>query len=121
MGFKIPAGHGTVILEIAKHIQNREVISSAVMQNGQGSTVHIWELSDGETLVLDQKPRQSSSHVPSEDIPATELSSWRDWQSTNDPINDVVKTKSAQGFSVKHIKSPNVPRNTQLQLAVSGA
>lgn len=122
MALQIPVGQGAVILEIGKHIHNRSIVSSAVLQNSQGLRVFVWELDDGETLVLDQDPRHKPRLPQIEIEPATVKSSWRGWQSTQDPINDVVIAKTSEGFCLKHFKSPVAPKHTQLQLsAMHGA
>lgn len=122
MALQIPPGQGAVILEIAKHIHNRSIVSSAVLQNSQGVRVFIWELDDGETLVLDQNPRRKTVLPLLEIEPATVKSAWSGWQSTQDRIDDVLSTKASQGFCLKHFKSPVAPKHTQLQFsAMPGA
>lgn len=117
MALQIPVGQGAVILEIGKHIHNRSIVSSAVLQNSQGSRVFVWELDDGETLVLNQNPRRKTVIPQFESEPAKVQSSWCGWQSSQDPIDEVVKTKSSEGFRLSHFKSPATPKHTQLQFS----
>lgn len=103
METKAKNSFGQVILEVGKHIHNRQVITEAVVMKGSGSLFHVWELDDGETIMIQRDLNAPKSVVKHATVLIKGESSWKSWKAQLKPFDEVISALQSNGFITKSV------------------
>lgn len=110
---------GLVLMDVGKLMKGRECISTAVLQNGKGQKVHLWQLADGEVIIVQQDCNAPKAVIKATEVFAHGSTSWVGFKIGEGSFEAVLQKIQKRGFNLCKMGNFKLQSNVQLSLDVA--
>ncbi len=102
--------YGHVIMDVAVHLRGRTPIASAVLRNGLGKVVHVFELQDGDCVVMNRNLNHPKCSIKNGEMTKLGLSSFVSSECRPDSLKNIISTLMKVGYQeVSSKRTGNLP------------
>lgn len=102
--------YGHVIMDVAVHLRGRTPIASAVLKNGLGKVVHVYELQDGDCVIVNRNSKHPKCSIKNGEMTKADLSSFVSSECRKDSLKSITSTLTKVGYQVTSDKrTGNLP------------